>query len=346
MPFRSFRLSLRFVLPLALVLGLFAYAIVPLVDELTQRWFVRDLDSRSLLLANAMEEPLREYLPLQDKRRITQLFDRAIQDDRLFAVGYCDNAGNLLYKTITYPKSLGCRPPLENGQTRQSLVEEPAGQLHVTETPVKTDAGTVGKLLLLHDMGYIERRSDDVRLYIILLFAVMALVISLITVFIAHLSWRGWINAVKGILRGGHKTPTLLPTPPELQPLESDLRALLHEFTLERRTRDDGNHLWTPDKLRLLLHDELAGDEILVVSNREPYIHEHTRSGIEVRRPASGLVTAVEPVMRACSGTWIAHGSGSADRDSVDRDDRVQVPPQRPGYTLRRVWLTKEEEQG
>ncbi len=65
-----------------------------------------------------------------------------------------------------------------------------------------------------------------------------------------------------------------------------------------------------------------------------------------MQRPASGLVTALEPVMRACSGTWIAHGSGSADRDTVDRNDRVAVPPDHPLYQIRRIWLTKEEEDG
>lgn len=85
---------------------------------------------------------------------------------------------------------------------------------------------------------------------------------------------------------------------------------------------------------------------MLVVSNREPYIHVRGKSGIEVRRPASGLVTAVEPVMRACSGTWIAHGSGSADREVVDSYDRVGVPPNKPEYSLRRIWLTEEEEKG
>jgi trehalose 6-phosphate synthase len=67
---------------------------------------------------------------------------------------------------------------------------------------------------------------------------------------------------------------------------------------------------------------------------------------VVVKRPASGLVTAVEPVMRACSGTWVAHGSGSADRDVVDGTDRVQVPPGKLDYWLRRVWMTAEEEQG
>ena len=58
------------------------------------------------------------------------------------------------------------------------------------------------------------------------------------------------------------------------------------------------------------------------------------------------MVTALEPVMRACSGTWVAHGSGSADREVVDRSDHVRVPPEDPSYTLRRVWLSEAEEQG
>ena len=104
---------------------------------------------------------------------------------------------------------------------------------------------------------------------------------------------------------------------------------------------------WTPEKLRQLLKDHLAGDEIMVVSNREPYIHaRRPMHGVEVQCPASGLVTAVEPVMRACSGTWIAHGAGSADRETVDARAHVMVPPDDPSYTLRRIWLTKEEEEG
>jgi len=103
---------------------------------------------------------------------------------------------------------------------------------------------------------------------------------------------------------------------------------------------------WTDRRLRDVLHSAFDGNDIIVVSNREPYIHVRTPDGIRIQRPASGLVTALEPVMRACSGVWIAHGSGSADRDTVDRHDRVAVPPENPLYTMRRVWLTPEEEQG
>ncbi|HYD95843.1 MAG TPA: trehalose-6-phosphate synthase [Noviherbaspirillum sp.] len=347
MPFRSFRLTLRFVVPLALVLGLFAYAVVPLMDNLTLRWFVRDLDTRSQSLANALQDPLLEYVPQRAERRITQLFDRVMRDERLYAIAFCDMQGNVLYKTATYPLSLGCRPLDGRAGGPQSLVTVPKGPLHVSESALEQDMQSLGKLILVHDMSFIERRSADTKKYVILLFATLAVVISLITVFVAHLSWRDWISSVKSLLRreAGARAPPQA-TPSEIHPLEGDLRALLYEFNVDRHTRDDGTHLWTPEKLRVLLHEELAGDEILVVSNREPYSHTHGRGGIEVQRPASGLVTAVEPVMRACSGTWIAHGSGSADRETVDRNDRVPVPPASPSYTLRRVWLSKEEEAG
>ncbi|OGO39717.1 MAG: trehalose-6-phosphate synthase [Chloroflexi bacterium RBG_16_57_8] len=83
-----------------------------------------------------------------------------------------------------------------------------------------------------------------------------------------------------------------------------------------------------------------------MVSNREPYIHTYSARQVVVQKPASGLTVALDPVMQACGGTWVAHGSGDADREVVDADNRVRVPPGEPAYSLRRVWLTKEEEAG
>jgi trehalose 6-phosphate synthase len=104
---------------------------------------------------------------------------------------------------------------------------------------------------------------------------------------------------------------------------------------------------WTAKRLRTTLEEALGGHSLLVVANREPYIHELDKSGrVAVKRPVSGLVTALEPVLQACSGTWIAHGSGSADRQTVDEADRVAVPPENPNYSLRRIWLSSEEEDG
>ncbi|MDE1150469.1 MAG: trehalose-6-phosphate synthase [Azospirillaceae bacterium] len=106
-----------------------------------------------------------------------------------------------------------------------------------------------------------------------------------------------------------------------------------------------GLSTWTPDTLRRLLKTELTDAQLIVVSNREPFIHDDDgHGGVRLRAPAGGLVAALDPVMRTCSGTWIAHGSGSADRRTVDAKDRIQVPPDHPAYTLRRVWLTEDEE--
>jgi trehalose 6-phosphate synthase len=103
---------------------------------------------------------------------------------------------------------------------------------------------------------------------------------------------------------------------------------------------------WSRDRLVSLLKERLAGVRVVVVANREPYMH--TRVGDQLRwiRPASGLVTALDPIMRATGGVWIAQGSGSGDRDAADEKGRLRVPPNRPSYSLRRIWLSKQEEQG
>jgi trehalose 6-phosphate synthase len=103
---------------------------------------------------------------------------------------------------------------------------------------------------------------------------------------------------------------------------------------------------WSRDRLVSLLKERLAGVRVVVVANREPYLHHHDGSGLKWIRPASGLVTALDPIMRATGGVWVAHGSGNADRETADEHGRIVVPPNHPAYTLRRIWLSKVEEEG
>ena len=104
--------------------------------------------------------------------------------------------------------------------------------------------------------------------------------------------------------------------------------------------------LSTHDALCDFVQMKLNGYRFIVVSNREPFQHRHVRGGIECIQPASGMASALDRVARACGGLWIAHGSGNADRQTADVFGRIAVPPGRPEYTLRRVWLSKEEEAG
>ncbi len=103
---------------------------------------------------------------------------------------------------------------------------------------------------------------------------------------------------------------------------------------------------WSKQRLEEVVQTRLGGARLIVVANREPYIHVVEGTEMRCMRPASGLATALDPVMRACGGVWVAHGSGNGDRAVVDAMDHVMVPPEDPAYTLRRVWLSKEEEQG
>ncbi len=104
--------------------------------------------------------------------------------------------------------------------------------------------------------------------------------------------------------------------------------------------------MWTRKSLHELIQTRLSGVKFLVVANREPVIHKRVGDRIEAVRPASGMAAAIAPLMDASGGTWVGYGAGDADRDVVDEFDRVAVPPGNPTYTLRRVWLTKEQEQG
>jgi trehalose 6-phosphate synthase len=104
--------------------------------------------------------------------------------------------------------------------------------------------------------------------------------------------------------------------------------------------------IWTKKALRNLVDDKLRDHKLIIVSNREPYVHRFSGNRIECIKPAGGMVTALDPIVRACSGVWVGHGSGNADRKTVDARDHVEVPPNDPKYTLRRVWLTKEQEEG
>jgi trehalose 6-phosphate synthase len=153
--------------------------------------------------------------------------------------------------------------------------------------------------------------------------------------------------------RHGHDQAGVLPKNEMLGPLAREARTLAQTLAIARASAQKEAELriaaessWTAERLAVCLHGKLKGSRLFVVANREPYMHTRKGRTLQTIVPASGLVTALEPVLRACDGTWVAHGSGNADREFVDKNDHVRVPPDDPRYTLRRLWLTEEEEAG
>jgi len=342
------RLSLRFVVPLVLALGLLGYAVVPLVDHLILGWFVRDLDARATLVSNTARERVHDFVQGHDRRRLLQYFSELTEDERLFAVAFCPANGMTPVATSTLPNDLHCSELKDAVNAPPRMLSSPSGPLLVSVRGVTDGGRRLGELVLVHDLSFVARRSAQTRKYIFYLFVGLGFTVALITVIIAQLSWRGFMHGLRGVLRGEVLLRPARALGPELRPIARDVRALIREMDSVRRARDEDQMTWAPETLRAVLHDDLRGQEVIVVSNREPYIHVRESGTLRVTRPASGLVTALEPVMRACSGTWIAHGGGSGDRETVDRHDRLDVPPapEAPAYRLRRVWLTEEEEAG
>jgi trehalose 6-phosphate synthase len=341
------RLSLRFILPLLVVLAGFAYVVMPLIDDLTIRWFRRDLDIRATLVANTVQESLLDLARSGETSRVQRLLTRITLDERVYGAAFCPTANATPVTAGALPAAVRCDNLASLSDPQGYLLNSQHGPVLVSIRALTSQGLYGGDLVLVHDMSFVTRRSEETRQYVFYLLIGLGVVVSLLTVVIAQLSWRGWEHGMRALLRGeGLLRPSGRPESPEFSPIARDLRELIRDIASERQPRDEERFAWSPEALRAVLHDELRGQEIIVVSNREPYIHVGQGDAIEVHRPASGLVTALEPIMRACSGTWIAHGGGSADQRVVDRHDRIAVPPDEPAYSLRRIWLTEAEENG
>jgi trehalose 6-phosphate synthase len=268
-----------------------------------------------------------------------------VQDERLYAIAFCDLQGQVVYSTSTYPEALGCTEVRGTGPDAHVLRQFPPAPLHVTWFAVPARGEPLGKLVLVHDMSFVDRRSADTPRYLIGFFILLGIIVSFITVLIAQLSWRGWMYGVRAMLRGeGIITAVLPASDPDLQPLVGEVRALLRKSTRAGATWSAARSGIPTCCARCC---ERAGRRRGAARVEPRAVHPHAQ-GRRHRDPAPGERSRHGDGAdhARCSGTWIAHGSGTADRATVDAHDRIDVPPGNPAYTLRRVWLTNEEERG
>ena len=323
--------SLRFLL--VLLLGLSALSLVAVVGVhgKLRSWFAHDLGLRAHLAVSSARQTLSERW--SNPAALGEILSELVRDERLLAIAACDKEQRILAKTAAYPDGLSCTIA-EPHFLRLRGVE-----LHQSGYPLHTGDKVLGVVSLIHDPHFIEERIASARSFLLLVFGALTVLAMISTLIVARLIWTQWSEELRLTLAG--RTPGR-----DFQPILSEVRRLVERVASEPRT-EGHSRSWTPARLRHTLTRYLRDERIVILANREPYIHEQTADGgVTVQHPASGLVTALEPVMRACSGTWVAHGSGSADRATVDKHDRVRVPPGQESYSIRRIWLSKEEETG
>src|SRR5450631_2496206 len=342
--FRS--VLLRFVLPVAFASCVVAYFGLPYIERLLAEWFRSDVELRAQLVMHSMEEPITDLVEKGNDLRLRAYLAKITADERLLAILVCRPNGSTIFKSERAPATISCDATDGANPGPSHIVQLPSGSVQVSRFDFNAATPVPFRVLMLHDLSFVDRRQRTARDFVLVFVAISVLLLALLIVLVAWLQLRRWAEVLIGDIRGKRFLDDAK-SPPSSMPILSQVREVLAEAEAKQRLEIDFRENWTPQALRQVVRDHLHSAQVIIVSNREPYIHNFDADKKPVVQvPASGMVTALEPIMRACSGVWVAHGAGTADRQTVDRYDRIRVPPDDPSYTLRRVWLSPEQEQG
>ncbi|HSF01605.1 MAG TPA: trehalose-6-phosphate synthase [Solirubrobacterales bacterium] len=354
------RLNLRLLaaiwLTIMVVLGAFAY--VSVARERTR--LSTEMERRAWLLGEGLKEAVE---PLIDRGSRTQL-ERIIQRFGTAARGVAvyDRSGSLVAVTSAWADLLQAPLPavglaLTDVGPRQGFHTLSGRETHYYVVPLVDGQRARGALVILQDATHIDRELGDMARLHAIRFAVLVILLSLVTLVVVR---RSVTHPLRRLAEWAHQLRAGQPVPPppipdselfgplatEVSDLGRTLAKARMAIAEEARLRLRGEAVWTEERLAQFSRARLGDRPLVVVSNREPVSHVWRGRQVVSLTPASGVVTAMEPVMRACGGVWIAHASGDADREGVDERGMIKLPPEAPRYSLKRIWLSEDEEAG
>ena len=372
--------SFRLRLILALIAGVTLVSVASTYFEvLAHKHALRqELEWRSSWIGTAIMPEIERTLAEENRAGLPSIVDRSRTQVGVLGVGVYDPAGKLLassgvpevFEALAKPpfKSLAKTPAQSLARTNveKSLIKGArvnafgnTGDVQWLEEvfPLHDGNRLVGALVVLIDTGYIRDSNHELwRSSFWRIGAIVLLIVGVTFLMVRWLLMRPLMRVAdrlrrlrmghieKGISAEGKELSIFSPLAREVETMAESLIAARAAAAAEARLRDAGDHNWTPERLAVHMRNKGSNGRIFVVSNREPYMHVRKGRETVCIVPPSGLVTAIEPVLRACDGVWVASGSGNADAQNVDQFDRLRVPPDDPRYTLRRVWLSEEEE--
>src|SRR5712692_1623347 len=368
------RTTLKIVLPLIVSVAVVSLLFAAYQVRTEKRLLRNDLSHRTEIQGANLQESIEPLLDRSAERNLQRLVERFSQREHLKGVVVHDAAGATLAITSGLAPIFRARPEAALRAAKGDAgVSEflPADQfsfidpqqqvpLHVFALPLHRGGEIAGTVALFHDTSYIDEQVSRTLRDSLVNALVQTLLITGLALVLVRWTFTGPLTRTANWLRtlrtGQPSTAPPLPKGEILDQLHHEVTHLANDLNTARavaeeeaRLRDTNASLWTAERLRVSLSSKLQNKPLFVIANREPYMHVRgngNNGNIQIIVPASGLVTALEPVLLATDGTWIAHGAGSADRESVDAKDHLRVPPDHPRYTLRRVWLSTEEEKG
>jgi trehalose-6-phosphate synthase len=355
----------------SLRLGIFVAAIIGLVSGFfafhqVRRQRVLDLDDalrRAHVLGQQISDPVFQGLALPDSAARAELTPRLEGYRRLVGYAVYRADGRLLVEgrglaAITVPLEASVREALRSRAEVTRITKAGRMRIHVLVRPLPAPEDTgpaIGALVVVQDISYLhDRELALLTQYILSILMLTLLAVALVvgTTWIAYerplRKLADWMQRLR--IENAPEAPPGLPSGllhSETNRLAASLRAARSTGLELSEAAFHAEQVWTPTRLRARAVASLGEKrQLIVASNREPYMHQRREGRLEVIVPAGGLVTALDPVLRACGGVWIAHGAGEADREAVDALGRLTVPPDSPRYTLRRIWLSRREEEG
>lgn len=351
------------VLVIFLAVGLIAVVFTFNQANQEQQRLTLDLQYRSDLLARSLKETVEPNFINKSDDYLQTLVEKFANRERFAGMAIYDNKDNIVAISSNLPKEISDSQKIVTDVMDADKAGGDFSMLnnknyYLFAMPLHDKDSVVGAVMIVQNAGYIDSRITEIwknnltRLFLQTSLLVVALLLLIRWLIFAPI--RSLAESLKSVRTDNDNSNKLLSNSLFLQPLTkevSNIRKSLLEARLAASEEAKVNlerldSPWTAERLKQFIKNTLQGKTIIVVSNREPYIHTKIGNKISYYLPASGLVTAIEPVMQACGGTWVAHGSGDADKLVVDKNDRLQVPPDDPKYTLKRVWLTPEEEKG
>lgn len=321
-----------------------------------------DLQYRTRLLSDTLKESIEPSYSKNSTSTLQRIVDKFADKERIVGLGVFNNRGVPLANSKEMPKRVTENPDfvftaLDKGEAVGVFEKIDGVERYLYVSPLYDNGTVVGALVTVQNASYIDEAMADIwkrnALRLVIYILVFSVAIVLLVRWALYKILKRFADSVKTARMDKTGAPAfrgpffLKPIASEIAKMHTSLAQARQAASLEARMRlDKLESPWTAERLKEFVKVHVKEHQIYVVSNREPYVHTRVKNKITYSTPAHGMVTAVESVMEACGGLWIAHGSGTADKETADKRGEIRVPPEEPKYTLKRIWLSEEEIQG
>ncbi|HOW43320.1 MAG TPA: trehalose-6-phosphate synthase [Candidatus Omnitrophota bacterium] len=359
------RRILLFILPILIIVAA-AFTVFGIIQvRFEEEKLIDDVQRKAKSIAESMELSVKHVLENNDLKNANYLVEKFQTRERLQGCVIYDKEGNVFAITRRFldwkeKQKTYLREVIQTKEPRGGIEQFKEYTVYSYVLPVvEEDTTLIGLVEVIHDTSYVFSRLAELWRRISSTLIILVVLIVLISIFLHKqifvlpvLRLTEWF---KHFQKGETDAQHPIKEKGELGKLASEVEQVALSLRVARKTMSEEaslrlqkDELWTEVKLRDLIHAKLGDNALFVISNREPYMHvmDEAKGTVSCIRPASGVVTAIHPILCACGGTWIAHGSGNADKKFVNSKDKLGVPPEDNRYILKRVWLSKQEEDG